>query len=53
MNHPITFKVTITDYTLEELKNAYRNYYGYPKTKNVTKQDIANFIATLFQADIQ
>lgn len=53
MNQPITFKVTITDFTLDELKNAYRNYYGYSKTKNVTKQDIANFIATLFQADIQ
>ena len=50
---PITFKVPIANFTLEELKNAYRNYFGYPKTQNVTKKDIALFIANLFQADIQ
>lgn len=52
MKNVITFKVTITNFTLEELKNAYRNYFGYPKTQNVTKKDIALFIAILFEADM-
>jgi|GEM_PF-4011540 hypothetical protein len=47
-------KITIeTDLELEDLKNCYRNYYGYPKSHKVTKADLSAFIGNLANADLQ
>ena len=48
MNKPLTFKVTIMNAV-----HVGRTERNYPKTKKVTKQEIANFIAMLFESDIE
>ena len=53
MNKPLTFKVTILQFTLEELKDVYRKHYGYPKTHKVTKKDISLFITIMFESDAE
>ena len=38
-------KITVdSDYTLTDLKKAFRIHYGYPKSHKVLKSDIAKFI---------
>lgn len=46
------FTVSI-NYDLDDLRRAYRNFFGYPAKTKVTRTDIANWIGDLAAADIQ
>ncbi len=47
-------KLTITiDYSLSELKDKYREHFGYPKSEKVLKSDIANWVGLLANADLE
>jgi hypothetical protein len=41
------------DYSLKELKTAYREYHGLKASERVSKRSIAVWLASLVQADIQ
>lgn len=47
-------KITLDmGYDLQTLKTCYRNYYGYDSKHKVTKADIASFLCTIVEADMQ
>ena len=41
------------EYTLKELKDKYRIFFGISKNEKVTKYDIATWLGSLAQADIE
>lgn len=46
-------KLTITiDYSLKEIKEAYRKQLGFSKDEKVIKADIENWIAGIVDADL-
>lgn len=47
-------KITITvQQNLRTLKKAYRKYYAYDKKYKVSKKDIACWLASLAEADVE
>ena len=46
----LTIKV---DYTLKQLKFLYRDFHGCNKKEKITKSDVANWLGSLAQADIE
>jgi hypothetical protein len=47
-----TFKISLS-MSLKDIKRAYNNHLGYPKGSKVTKQDLAGWIASMAEADVQ
>jgi hypothetical protein len=46
----LTIKV---GYTLSELREKYRAFFGFSKTVPITKEDIEHWLGRLAEADIQ
>jgi hypothetical protein len=52
MNNFTIFTIQI-NMNLNEIKEAYRKYYGYSKKEKVTKQDLSSWLGALAQADVE
>lgn len=49
----IKFTITITKFSLKELKEMYRSYFGYDKKHKVTKADIAGWLGSMAESDVE
>lgn len=47
----IKFTITINLLSLKQLKDGYRNYYGYKSSTKVTKKDIAIWLGSMAESD--
>lgn len=47
-----TLTITVQQ-TLDALKKAYRRYYGYDSKHKVTKKDIAAWLGSLAETDVE